>query len=120
MPKSSTNKGRRPKPVPQRTCVACRSTGPKRGLVRVVRLADGSVQVDETGKKPGRGAYLCATSACWDKALSGKTLEYALKTAINLENKASLLAYAATIEQRDERKEEPAERTDEQQAPAEG
>lgn len=88
----------RPRHVPQRTCVACRTTGAKRGLVRVVRSAEGRVEVDETGKKPGRGAYLCRTRECWDKALKGKVLEYALKTAITAEDKAALQAYAATLE----------------------
>jgi uncharacterized protein len=88
----------RTKHVPQRTCVACRSTEAKRGLVRVVRTAAGTVEVDETGKKPGRGAYLHKSRECWDKALKGKVLEYALKTAITAEDKESLLAYAETIE----------------------
>ena len=88
----------RPRHVPQRTCVACRTTGAKRGLMRVVRSAEGRVEVDETGKKPGRGAYLCRTRECWDKALKGKVLEYALKTAITAEDKAALQAYAATLE----------------------
>jgi predicted RNA-binding protein YlxR (DUF448 family) len=88
----------RPKHVPQRTCVACRTTGAKRGLVRVVRTASGTVEVDETGKKPGRGAYLCKARECWDKALTGKVLEYALKTAITAEDKTALQAYAETLE----------------------
>ncbi|HET9493192.1 MAG TPA: YlxR family protein [Chloroflexia bacterium] len=92
----------RPRHVPQRTCVACRTTGAKRGLVRVVRSAEGTVEVDETGKKPGRGAYLCRTSECWDKALKGKVLEYALKTAITAEDKTALQAYAATLEAQDD------------------
>ena len=87
----------RPKHVPQRTCVACRTTDAKRGLVRIVRTAAGTVEVDETGKKPGRGAYLCKTRECWDKALKGKILEYALKTAVTAEDKALLQAYAATL-----------------------
>ncbi|HUP27186.1 MAG TPA: YlxR family protein [Chloroflexia bacterium] len=91
----------RPKHVPQRTCVACRTAGAKRGLVRIVRMADGSVQVDETGKKPGRGAYLCKTKECWDSALKGKVLEYALKTAISIEDKAALQAYAAALGEED-------------------
>ena len=74
--KATTTKGPRPKHVPQRTCVACKTTGAKRGLVRVVRLTDGSVEVDESGKKSGRGAYLCRTTECWDKALKSKLLEY--------------------------------------------
>ena len=90
-------KGPRPKHVPQRTCVACRTTGAKRGLVRVVRTAAGTVEVDETVKKPGRGAYLCKTQECWDKALKSKMLEYALKTAISMEDKAALQTYAAKL-----------------------
>lgn len=64
-------------------------------------MADGSVQVDETGKKPGRGAYLCKTKECWDSALKGKVLEYALKTAISIEDKAALQAYAAALGEED-------------------
>jgi predicted RNA-binding protein YlxR (DUF448 family) len=67
-------------------------------LVRIVRTATGTVEVDETGKKPGRGAYLCKTRDCWDKALKGKILEYALKTAITAEDKAALQAYAESLE----------------------
>lgn len=87
----------RPKHVPQRTCIACRTTEAKRGLVRIVRTGAGTVEVDETGKKAGRGAYLCKTRECWDKALKGKILEYALKTAITAEDKAALQAYADTL-----------------------
>ncbi len=90
-------KSPRPKPVPQRTCVACKTTGPKRGLVRLVRLPDGHVVVDETGKKAGRGAYLCRTKACWDKALTSRLLEYALKVPISAEDKAALQGYAASL-----------------------
>ncbi len=97
MTKANTTKGPRPKHIPQRTCVACRTTDAKRGLVRVVRGTDGKVEVDESGKKSGRGAYLCRTAECWDKALKSKIIEYALKTAIGLEDKAALQAYAATL-----------------------
>lgn len=50
--------------IPQRTCVACRSTGDKMTFIRVVRQKDGQVLVDETGKLSGRGAYLCNSEAC--------------------------------------------------------
>lgn len=66
--------------------------------MRVVRTAEGTVVIDETGKKPGRGAYLHKSRECWDKALTGKALEYALKTAITAEDKAVLQAYAETLE----------------------
>ncbi|HET6314463.1 MAG TPA: YlxR family protein [Chloroflexia bacterium] len=94
-------KGPRPKPVPQRTCVACKTTGPKRGLVRLVRLPDGHVEVDETGKKSGRGAYLCRTRSHWEKALQSRALEYALKTAIGIDDKAALQVYAAGLPEED-------------------
>ena len=77
--------------------MACRTTGTKRGLVRLVKSADGAVQVHETGKKPGRGAYLCKRAECWQNALNGKVLQYALKTAISIEDKAALQTYAATL-----------------------
>jgi predicted RNA-binding protein YlxR (DUF448 family) len=91
-------KTQRQKHVPERTCIACRTTGAKRGLVRIVRNSDGTVQVDETGKKPGRGAYLCRTRDCWDAALKRKALEYALKTPISAQDKLALQAYAATLQ----------------------
>jgi len=72
-------RGSRPRHVPQRTCVACRQTGAKRGLVRIVRAADGSVSIDPTGKRSGRGAYLCHTPDCWQAALKRGVLPRALK-----------------------------------------
>ena len=66
-----------------RTCVACRTSGGKRTLVRVVRLPEGSgVALDPTGKMNGRGAYLCPTEACVAQALKQKKLERSLKTPI--------------------------------------
>ena len=73
------NRGSRPRHVPQRTCVACRQTGAKRGLVRIVRGTDGSVTIDPTGKKSGRGAYLCHEPGCWQAALKRGILPRALK-----------------------------------------
>ena len=64
-----------------------------------MRGVDGSVEVDETGKKSGRGAYLCRTRACWDKALKSKVLEYALKTPISVEQRAILQAYADSLDE---------------------
>jgi predicted RNA-binding protein YlxR (DUF448 family) len=76
-----------------------------------VRTTDGRVEVDETGKKPGRGAYLCRARDCWESALKRKALEYALKTPISMEDKASLQAYAADLPARteEEKREELAE-----------
>ena len=74
-------KGPRPKHVPQRTCIACRRTDAKRGLMRLVRDADGHIGLDPTGKRAGRGAYLCHDPACWEQALKRHGLERALRVA---------------------------------------
>ena len=73
------HRGSRPRHVPQRTCIACRQTGAKRGLVRIVRGVDGSVAIDPSGKRSGRGAYLCHSPACWHTALKRDMLARALK-----------------------------------------
>lgn len=83
-------KGPRPKHVPQRTCVACRQVRDKRDLVRIVRAVDGQVLLDPTGKRSGRGAYLCRERACWELALKKKILEHALQTTICAEDRAAL------------------------------
>jgi len=75
----SKAKGPRPKHVPQRTCIACRRTDAKRGLMRLVRDAEGHVALDPTGKRAGRGAYLCHNPACWEQALKRQGLARALR-----------------------------------------
>ena len=91
------NGGLRPKHVPQRTCIACRSTEAKRGLVRVVRTSDGRVELDTTGKKNGRGAYVHESSECWDEALKKERLARALKVTVQAEDLKQLQAHAATL-----------------------
>ncbi|MCB9139826.1 MAG: YlxR family protein [Caldilineaceae bacterium] len=92
----------RRKHVPQRTCIACRQSGGKRGLTRLVRTADGSVEVDPTGKQPGRGAYLHPTQACWKRALDGRMIGRALRTQVSKENQAALIAYMAGLPEGEE------------------
>jgi predicted RNA-binding protein YlxR (DUF448 family) len=70
------------KHVPLRTCVACRQVRGARELIRIVRVPGGGVEIDETHKKSGRGAYLCFSRTCWETALRKKLLEHALKTEI--------------------------------------
>ncbi|MFN8443223.1 MAG: YlxR family protein [Caldilineaceae bacterium] len=89
-------KGVKPKYVPKRTCIACRKIEGKRALIRIVRT-DSGVEVDPSGKKAGRGAYLCANQQCWEAALRGNRLDQALRTKISAENRQSLLAYAANL-----------------------
>ncbi len=89
--------GPRPRRVPQRTCVACRKTEGKRQLVRVVRTPAGEVEVDPTGKKNGRGAYLHSDPACWDSALKRKSLQHALKTDLTDADRAALVTFRDTL-----------------------
>jgi len=83
--------------LPQRSCVACRTTTAKRELVRIVRLPTGVVEVDPTGKKSGRGAYLCRRIACWEEAVKRNRIAKALRTTLTEESKAALRAFAATL-----------------------
>ncbi len=92
---SQKGSGPRPKHIPQRTCIACRRTDTKRGLIRVVRDAEGRLTVDPTGRQNGRGAYLCHNPACWDAALKRRALERALRiTTMHPEDRVALADYA--------------------------
>jgi predicted RNA-binding protein YlxR (DUF448 family) len=79
------------KPVPQRTCVACRSARPKRELVRLVHAGGGEIEIDAAAKKAGRGAYLCRDRACWEKAMKGAGLEKALRCSLTRNDRERLL-----------------------------
>jgi len=62
--------------------------------VRIVCTQEGAAEVDLTGKKSGRGAYLCANKSCWEKAFKSGRLERVLKTKINAENIKTLVKYS--------------------------
>jgi predicted RNA-binding protein YlxR (DUF448 family) len=83
--------------IPQRTCIACRQVRPKRELIRVVRTPAGHVELDATGKKSGRGAYLCARRSCWEPALRKGRIEHELETTLLPEDRAALDAYVASL-----------------------
>ncbi|RIV29354.1 YlxR family protein [Alicyclobacillaceae bacterium I2511] len=68
--------------VPLRKCVGCQTMRPKRELMRVVLTPQGDVVVDGTGKRNGRGAYLCPDPECFKQARKRKSLERALKVSI--------------------------------------
>lgn len=70
------------KKIPMRKCTGCGEMKPKKELIRVVRSPEGDVSLDDTGKKPGRGAYLCPDPACLAKARKGKRLERAFGVQI--------------------------------------
>ena len=77
--------------------MSCRETASKRGLIRIVRTPEGGVEVDETGKKAGRGAYLCHRWECWQEALKRERLDKALRIKLWGADKDALKAYAAEL-----------------------
>ena len=79
--------------VPERSCVACGAKMPKERLVRVVRTAQGSVSVDGTGRAPGRGAYLCRASECWDRAIGKGALGRSLGRDLSLQDLEQVRTY---------------------------
>ncbi|GBF72041.1 hypothetical protein PA598K_00272 [Paenibacillus sp. 598K] len=72
----------KPRKIPLRKCIACQEMMPKKELIRIVRTPSGDIQIDLTGKKPGRGAYLCGKVSCFRLAQKSKALERALKQPV--------------------------------------
>lgn len=70
------------KKIPERKCLGCNVRRPKGELIRVVRLKDGTVTLDKTGKVSGRGAYICPDINCYNKARKTKRFETNLEIAI--------------------------------------
>lgn len=70
------------KKIPMRQCVGCREMKAKRELIRIIRTAEDEIFVDATGKKNGRGAYICPMQECLEKAIKSKGLERSLKMAV--------------------------------------
>lgn len=66
-------------------CVGCQEMKPKKLLIRVVRTPEETIVIDSTGKRSGRGAYICPDPECLNKALKGKRLEKALQRAVTQE-----------------------------------
>jgi predicted RNA-binding protein YlxR (DUF448 family) len=78
------------KKIPMRICVGCQEPKTKKELLRIVLTPEGSVEVDKTGKKAGRGAYICANVECLEKAYKEHRLERSLKTKVSNEIYESL------------------------------
>ena len=72
-----------PKKIPLRMCVGCREMKPKKELLRVVRSPEDEISIDFTGKKSGRGAYICPEDACLQRAAKQKQLDRALERPIS-------------------------------------
>lgn len=70
------------KKIPMRRCTGCGEMKSKKGMIRVIRTAEGEILLDATGKKNGRGAYLCFSAECLEKAVKSRGLERSLKTPV--------------------------------------
>ncbi|MGB2782565.1 MAG: YlxR family protein [Atribacterota bacterium] len=70
--------------IPMRTCIGCQCKRPKKEMIRIIRTPDGEIEIDKTGKKSGRGAYLCDNIECLDAALKKNNLKKSLKQDIPL------------------------------------
>lgn len=71
--------------IPLRMCLGCKEMKAKKELIRVVRNNEGEISIDLVGKKPGRGAYICRSADCLEKAIKAKRLEKAFETTIGSE-----------------------------------
>ena len=70
------------KKIPMRQCIGCGEMKPKKEMIRVIKTAEDEIMLDATGRKNGRGAYLCPSMECLKKAVKGKGLERSFKMAI--------------------------------------
>lgn len=70
------------KKIPQRQCIGCSEMKNKKEMIRIVKTPEGEFTLDATGRKNGRGAYLCPSMDCLKKAIKGKGLERSFKMAI--------------------------------------
>ncbi len=70
------------KKIPTRKCVGCQEMKSKKDLVRVLKTPEDELIIDRTGRKNGRGAYLCCSMECFEKAVKNKGLERSLKMSI--------------------------------------
>lgn len=77
--------------VPMRLCTGCGEMKPKKELIRVIKTEDEAFTIDVTGKKNGRGAYICKSLDCLEMAYKNRGLERSLKTGIPKDIKENLL-----------------------------
>ncbi|MBQ0001649.1 MAG: YlxR family protein [Clostridiales bacterium] len=85
--------------IPMRQCTGCREMKSKKEMIRVLRTVEEEIVLDATGKKNGRGAYICRSLDCLEKAMKTKGLERSLKQAIPQEVYENLKKEFETIDQ---------------------
>ena len=71
------------KKIPMRMCLGCGEMKPKRELIRVVKSKEGDISLDHTGKKSGRGAYICKSVECFEKARKARKFERSFSCMIS-------------------------------------
>ena len=70
------------KKIPLRQCIGCGESKEKNNLIRIIKTPEGLIELDKTGKKNGRGAYLCASQDCLNKVMKTKGLDRAFKMTV--------------------------------------
>lgn len=78
------------KKMPERTCIGCGQKKEKKDLIRIVHTPEDTFCIDPTGRKNGRGAYICKDSACLEKAVKRKALDRAFKVTVSEETQQAL------------------------------
>ena len=79
----TAQKGMKPRKIPMRQCLGCNEHKPKAELIRIVRSPEGEVSLDLTGKKSGRGAYICRSKACLKKVRKSGRVAHNLECEIS-------------------------------------
>ena len=88
------------KKVPLRKCTGCQEMKSKKEMMRILRTAEGEIGLDTTGRKNGRGAYVCRSMECFEKAVKSKGLERSLKCRVPEEAYESLKKEIELFEER--------------------
>lgn len=88
------------KRVPLRKCTGCQEMKSKKEMLRILRTSEGEIILDATGRKNGRGAYVCCSMACFEKAVKNKGLERSLKVKVPEETYESLKKEIEAFEKR--------------------
>lgn len=88
------------KKIPLRKCTGCQEMKSKKELMRILHTSEGDIILDTTGRKNGRGAYVCCRMECFEKAVKSKGLERSLKVKVPEETYASLKKEIESIEKK--------------------
>ncbi len=88
------------KKIPLRKCTGCQEMKNKKEMIRILRTSEGEITLDMTGRKNGRGAYVCCSMECFEKAVKNRGLERSLKEKVPEETYENLKKEIESIEKR--------------------